>query len=60
MLRFYLTHLSLVLYLHRKGHLACTANDADDNQLFLWYGFQPGLLSEILTIANLQHATSRI
>ena len=38
-------------------------------ELFLWYGwpskgvysyFQPGLLSEILTIANLPHASSRI
>ena len=38
-------------------------------ELFLWYGwltkgvkpyFQPGPLSEILTIANLQHAASRV
>ena len=45
-------------------------DDADDDEeLFLWYGwpmkgiwpyFQPGPLSEILTIANLRHATSRI
>ena len=41
----------------------------DDDELFLWYGwptkgvqpyFQLGLLSEILTIANLRHAASRI
>ena len=41
----------------------------DDDELFLWYGwptkgvkpyFQPGPLSEILTIANLRHAASRI
>ena len=40
-----------------------------DDELFLWYGwpvkgiylyFQPGPLPEFLTIANLQHATSRI
>ena len=40
-----------------------------DDELFLWYGwptkgvkpyFQPGPLSEILTIANLRHAASRI
>ena len=44
-------------------------DDDDDDELFLWYGwqmkglypyFQPGPLSEILTISNLQHATSRI
>ena len=44
-------------------------DDYDDDELFLWYGwltkgvspyFQPGLLSEILTIANLQHAASRV
>ena len=44
-------------------------DDDDDDELFLWYGwpvkdvkfyFRLRLLSEILTIANLQHATSRI
>ena len=44
-------------------------NDDHDEELFLWYGwptkdikpyFQPGPLSEILTIANLQYAASRI
>ena len=43
-------------------------DDDDDNELFLWYGwptkgvkpyFQPGPLSEILTIANLWQAASR-
>ena len=43
--------------------------DDDDNELFLWYGwptkgvkpyFQPGPLLEILTIANLRHAASRV
>ena len=43
--------------------------DDDDDEFFLWYGlptkgilpyFQPGPLSEILTIANLRHAASRI
>ena len=41
----------------------------DDDELFLWYGcptkgvwpyFQPGPLSEILTISNLRHVASRI
>ena len=41
----------------------------DDDELFLWYGwptkgilpyFQPGPLSEIFTVANLQHASSRL
>ena len=41
----------------------------DDDELFFWYGlptkgiypyFQPRPLSEILTIANLRHAASRI
>ena len=40
----------------------------DDDELFLWYGwptkgvlhyFQPGPLSEILTIVNLRYAASR-
>ena len=44
-------------------------NDDDNDKLFLWYGwptksawpyFQPGPLSEILTIANLRHTASRI
>ena len=44
-------------------------DDDDDDELFLWYGwptkgvyalFQPGPLSEILTIANLQHLASRV
>ena len=44
-------------------------DDDDDEELFLWYGwptkgvytlFQPGPLSEILTIANLRHAASRV
>ena len=43
--------------------------DEDDDELFLWYGwptkvvspyFQLGALSEILTITNLWHPTSRI
>ena len=43
-------------------------DDDDDDELFLWYGyltkgiksyFQLGPLSEILTIANIQHAMSR-
>ena len=44
-------------------------DDDDDDELFLWYGWptkdvkpylQPEPLSEILTIANLRHAASRI
>ena len=44
-------------------------DDDDDDELFLWYGwpakgvcpsFQPGPLSEIFTVANLQHAVGRI
>ena len=36
-------------------------DEDDEDELFLWYGyFQPGPLSEILTILNLQHAASRI
>ena len=44
-------------------------DDDDDDELFVWYGlltkgvqpyFQPGSLSEILTIANLRHAASRV
>ena len=44
-------------------------DDDDDDELFLWYGwpkkgvwpyFQPGPLSEILTIANLRQAASRV
>ena len=44
-------------------------DDDDDDELLLWYGgptkgvypyFQPRPLSEILTIANLRHAVSRI
>ena len=44
-------------------------DDHDDDEFFLWYGwptklvypyFQARLLSEILSIANLQHVTSRI
>ena len=44
-------------------------DDDDDDELFLSYGwptkgiypsFQPALLSEILTIANLRHAMSRV
>ena len=44
-------------------------DDDDDDELFLWYGrlikgdypyFQPRPLSEILTIANLRRAASRI
>ena len=34
-------------------------DDDDDDELFLWY-FQPGPLSEILTIANLRHAARRV
>ena len=46
-----------------------TDDDDGDDELFLWYGwpmkgiypyFQPGPLSEILTIANLGHAASMI
>ena len=44
-------------------------HDDDHDELFLWYGwltkgfypyFQPGPLSEILTIANIRHVASRI
>ena len=44
-------------------------DDKDDDELFLWYGwptkgvqpyFHPGPLSEILTIVNLWHTTSRV
>ena len=44
-------------------------HDYDDDELLLWYGrpttglysyFQPAPFSEILTIANLRHAESRI
>ena len=44
-------------------------DDDDDDELFVWYGwptkgiwphFQPGPLSEILTIANLWHVASKI
>ena len=44
-------------------------DDDDDDELFVWYGwltkdvqpyFQPGSLSEFLTIANLRHAASRV
>ena len=44
-------------------------DDDDDDELFLWYGwptkdaypyFQPGLLSEILTIANFREVANRI
>ena len=47
----------------------CDDDDDDDDELFLWYGwptkgvypyFQPGPLSEILTIANLRQAASRV
>ena len=56
-----------VLILSRKVFV--NIYDDDDDDLFLWYGwptkdvqpfFQLGPLSEILTIANLQHAASRI
>ena len=49
--------------------LATKALVDDDDELFLWYGWptkdvkpylQPGPLSEILTIANLRHAASRV
>ena len=51
----------------RKGSFKVVIDD--DDEFFLWYGwptkgvspyFQPGPLSEILTIANLQHAASRV
>ena len=44
-------------------------DDNDDDELFLWYGwptkgvlpyFQPVPLSEILTIAKIQHTASRV
>ena len=50
-------------------YLRSQYDDYDDDELFLWYGwptkgvkpyFQPGPLSEMLTIADLRHATSRI
>ena len=55
--------LFLFFFIHPKS--SCD----DDDELFLWYGwptkgilpyFQPGPLSEILTIVNLRHAASRV
>ena len=53
----------------RTLHCMRDDDDDDDDELFLWYGwptkgvqpyFQPGPLSEILTIANLRHAVSKL
>ena len=56
---------------HKKLLLGEVLSDDDDDELFCWYGwptkgiyyrpyFQPGPLSEILTIVNLRHVVSRI
>ena len=48
---------------------AAAADDDDDDELFLWYGwptrgvylyFQPGPLSEILTVVNLRRTVGRV